>query len=256
MRHDIWKSDPSTRPTYELSPEEFSANHQDDLDQDYPDMTYWYREKLDPNTLYPVGVEVESRFNRPGGIVPVGNTVLTLRRVCNILVRARFRYILPGKYQIRWVFWFPAGRSCPPSNRSVPSGYIPDVDSTENSVLQRIFPSVVTGKTLPNPDSGFGYPCSLLLHAGRPRNYSEFMEVNIDVDRHPFAAPELLLEDFKQQSLDPGLWNTWRNTGWCEISGSIVEVNDAGRIALVISKKFERRWVGGFSFGGVRLRPI
>ena len=256
MRHAIWKSDPTVSPTYELSSEEFSALHQDDLDQDYPNMAYWYREKLDPSTRYPVGVKVEDRFSRPGGIVPIGKTVLTVRRICNLLVRARFRSIIPGKYPIRWIFWFPAGKSCPPSSVPVPSVFIPCVGSTENSVLERVFPSVVAGDPSPNPDSGFDYPWSLLLHAGRPRDYSEFMEANIDVNKHPFAAPELLLEGFRAYSLDQGLWNTYRNTGWCEVNGGIVEVNDAGRIALVISKEFERRWCGGFSFGGVKLSPL
>jgi len=35
-----------------------------------------------------------------------------------------------------------------------------------------------------------------------------------------------------------------------------VDVDIDGHMAFVISKKFERQWYGGFSFGGVRLEPI
>lgn len=252
-RPAIWKPGSSTRLTYELSPEAFVAIHEGDIDTDFPNMFYWYREELDPNTYYPVGVNVESPFNKAAGIVPIGDKILTLRRICNLLVRARFRCVEPGKYQIRWIFWFPAGRSCPPSHRPIPSCYVPTADSTENSVLQRLFPSVGGGMAPPNPNEGFFYPWSLLLHAGQPKTYSEFMEASIDVTKHSLAAPELLQKNFVECILDQGLWNTKRNTGWCEITGGIVEVNDSREIALMISQKFERRWYGGFSFGGVKL---
>lgn len=88
--------------------------------------------------------------------------------------------------------------------------------------------------TLSKPRFRLRLPVVVTPSWGRPRDYSEFMEANIDVDKHPFAAPELLLEGFKAYNLDQGLWNTYRNTGWCEVNGGIVDVNDAGRIALVI----------------------
>lgn len=256
VRQEIWKSGSTVRETYRLPSEEFTALHEDDLDQDFPNMGFWYREKLDLHTHYPVDVEVESRFQRPGGVIPVGETVLTLRRICNLIVRGRFRYIMPGRYQVKWIFWFPAGRTCPSSSDRVPACYIPDATSTENSVLQRIFPSSITGQPPPEQDSSFFYPWNLLLSAGRPRDFNAFLETDIDVDRNPLAAPVLLSEGFTEQRLDPGLWNTKRNTGWCEIPGNIVDVDDSGRIAFIITKKFERKWFGGFSFGGVRLIPI
>jgi hypothetical protein len=219
-------------------------------------MWYWYREKLDPSTRYPVNVDVEPRFKRPKCIVPVGNTVLTCRRTCNLIVRGRFRYILPGKYQVRWVFWFYAGRNCPPSDQPKPTGYIPEANSTENSVLQRIFPPFVDGEKAPNPDSSFVYPWGMTVYAGQPKDYSSFVEADTDVTVYPLVAPELFKENFTENCMDAGLWNTKRNTGWCEIHGSVIEINDGGRISLLISKYFERFWFGGFSFGGVRLIPL
>lgn len=67
------------------------------------------------------------------------------------------------------------------------------------------------------------------------------MEADIDVNEYPLAAPELSVENVSEYSLDPGLWNAKRTTGWCEVSRSIVEVNDGGRIALMISERFQRR---------------
>jgi hypothetical protein len=95
-RQAIWKPEVTERPEYHLKPEEFFSLHEDDLDRDFANTAYWYREKLDKVTHYPVGVDVEPRFNKPP--IPLGDTVLILRRVCNLLVRGRFRYILPGSY--------------------------------------------------------------------------------------------------------------------------------------------------------------
>ena len=96
----------------------------------------------------------------------------------------------------------------------------------------------------------------MTLYAGQPKDYSTFVEADTDVTVYPVVAPELLKESFTENCMDAGLWNTKRNTGWCEIHGSIIEVDDGGRIALLISKYFERFWYGGFSFGGVRLIPL
>jgi len=64
------------------------------------------------------------------------------------------------------------------------------------------------------------------------------------------------MEGFREYCMDPGTWNTLRNTGWCELPGPIFEVTSDGEVAFVISKPWERKWVGGFSFGGVRLEPL
>ncbi|EWC47641.1 hypothetical protein DRE_03261 [Drechslerella stenobrocha 248] len=248
--------DEDTRETYHLSPKDFTAVHDEDLDQDYPDMSFWYREPLDPDSHYPIGVQVDARFRRPGSILPIGDTVLTLRRICNLIIRGCFRGIAPGRYQVQWIFWFPAGRNCPPSSGHVPNGFYPEADDVENSVLERVFPTAIPGEFPPEVDSAFCFPWSLLLIAGQPRNFGSYLLETIDVDKHPLAAPVLLREGFKEQPLDPGLWNTKRNTGWCIIHGDIVDVDDSKQIALMITKHFERQWVGGFSFGGVKLVPV
>ena len=91
---------------------------------------------------------------------------------------------------------------------------------------------------------------------GRPKRYKQFLIEEFNLDDNPLAAHFLLQEGFQEKYIDPGYWNTLRNTGWVEVTGPIVEVADDGQLAFVISKQWERYWVGGFSFGGVRLEPI
>jgi hypothetical protein len=103
----IWRSEIPELPEYHLTPDEFFPLNEGDLERDFANMAYWYRETLDRAIHYPVGVDVEPRFKKP--TIPLGDTVLTLRRTCNLLIRGRFRYILPGRYRTLWIFWFLAG---------------------------------------------------------------------------------------------------------------------------------------------------
>ena len=86
----------------------------------------------------------------------------------------------------------------------------------------------------------------------------------MDVHQHPKVAPELLQPGFEEFTLDPGLWNTSKNKGWCEIGGEIVDVDTDEELDFVIAKwEVARRdtgpyvkTFGGFSFAGVRLLPL
>ena len=73
----------------------------------------------------------------------------------------------------------------------------------------------------------------------------------------PDVTPHLLKHGFCQRKVESGLWNTLKDTGWAEVASlDPVEVDEDGTLGFVVSMVFERRWFGGFAFGGVRLMPV
>ncbi|KFY16292.1 hypothetical protein V492_01439 [Pseudogymnoascus sp. VKM F-4246] len=238
---------------YHLPAETFIASCEGWQDTDYPGRYYYYRETVLKGG-YPAGVKVDPQFAN-GPVRPISNTIITCRRVVNLQIRGQKRWIAPGSYRVSWIFWFVAGRSCPPSTQQLPRTFSPEAGQ-ENSICDRYFPPTGEADSSPKPDSGYFYPWNLLCSVGRPKRDKHFLIDEFDVDENPLAARYLLQEGFQEKRIDPGYWNTLRNTGWVEVTGPIVDVADDGVLAFVISKQWERHWVGGFSFGGVRLNPV
>ncbi|KFY41719.1 hypothetical protein V494_02825 [Pseudogymnoascus sp. VKM F-4513 (FW-928)] len=212
---------------YHLPAETFIASCEGWQDTDYPGRYYYY-----PHRQHDYYMSTHRKPPDPGT-----------------------KAIAPGSYRVSWIFWFVAGRSCPPSTQQLPRNFSPEA-GRENSICDRYFPPTGEADSSAKPDSGYAYPWNLLCSVGRPKRDKHFLIEEFDVDENPLAARYLLQEGFQEKRIDPGYWNTLRNTGWVEVTGPIVDVADDGVLAFVISKQWERYWVGGFSFGGVRLNPI
>ncbi|KAK4950931.1 hypothetical protein LTR10_010924 [Elasticomyces elasticus] len=242
---------------FELSSKVFVPNHESEPDTDFRSMQYWYREPLCENG-FPAGVQVDDIFI-DGKTKPVGSEILSLRRVCNLMLRAEALGIVPGKYRVVWIFWFWAGRDHPLTSVGLNECFSPKPDSTENSVYQRTFPPIKPNLQAPQPDSGFFHPWDLKLEVGRAKSSQNFMELGVDRNKHPIVAEHLLQPaTHQQQVIDAGLWGTMKNTGWAEAKDIIVEVQADGYLAFLISLDWNNhpRWYGGMSFGGVRLEPV
>jgi len=232
----------------------FTAGNENDVDnpgEGSPRMRFWYREKVGKSG-YPDAVVVDTKFQEPD-IRPPGNTILSCRRVCHIQLRGQAFNIPHGRYRIHWIMWFWAGKTFP-----VGGGHsTPVAHFIENTVEERRFPPQTQNSPPPEHDCLFYFPFGLKLSGGRAQNQGpRFMHDVVDADENPLLAPKLLEPGFQEYNLSSGDWNTYKNTGWCEIGGDFVDVDIDGHMAFVISKKFERQWYGGFSFGGVRLEPI
>ena len=225
---------------YELSAGQFTVVHEDDRDSDYPSMALWYREEVDHTSGYPSNVRVDPQF-RCKTVRPVGSTILSSRRFVNLLIRGQAFDIPHGRYRIKWVVWYFRGQA-------------PTIE--ENSVTQRKFPSIIPGQDASVVEPGHFPPFNVLYSVGRAKEPMKFMHKSIDVNTFPDSVPVLLRDGYKQQMVDSGLWNTLKDTGWCEIGNDLVDVELDGHLAMIISMKFQRSWFGGFSFGGVRLEPI
>ena len=162
-----------------------------------------------------------------------------------------------------WIFGCVAGRNFPKSDKALPPGFIPNQDQPpENSVCERFFPSILAGEGQPKVDSPFFFPWELRCSVGRPQNYDEFLHTDIDPHKHPLAAPVLLKPGFEEKQFEAGYWRTMKNTGWYEVKGQTYRVGDDGELAFVIGNpfvignRFVPHFLGGFSFGGLRLEPI
>lgn len=233
----------STEPKMiEVSAAEFKLINEETMDTEYPGMRYWYREKIDPDTGYPEGVRVDEIFK--GGRRPVGDTILSCRRIVYVLLRAKISNVPAGRYTVKWIVWY--------FNNQAKT-------LNGNSVTARKFPR--SSVNLPTSDDirepGHFPPFDLLYSVGKPRDNDAFMSVEIDVDQIPDVTPHLLKSGFCQRKVESGLWNTLKDTGWAEVASlDPVDVAEEGTLAFVVSKVFKRFWYGGFAFGGVRLEPI
>ncbi|KAK4101659.1 hypothetical protein N658DRAFT_496083 [Parathielavia hyrcaniae] len=213
-------------------------------------MQYWYREEVGESG-YPASVRVDERFRDPK-VRPKGRTILSCRRMCNIQLRGQAFDVPPGRFRVRWTMWFWAGQDYPYSG----SGNRPRSIPRDNSVMERVFPPA-NSQTAPPPQGTLFFPWDLTLSVGKAqRPGGSFMHQDVDVDRHPVAATELLEPGYREFRLEGGVWNAFKNSGWCEFGGTIIDVDLSGHVAFVISRRFERWWFGGFSFVGVRLDPI
>ncbi|KAI3540539.1 hypothetical protein CSPX01_08201 [Colletotrichum filicis] len=252
-REKQWNKHNGAPRPHAIPSKSFSSLHEKDLDQDFPGRLLWYREPVGDNG-YPLGTTIEPHIESQNSVKPIGETILTCRRIVNLQIRGHIKWIDPGRYRSRWVFWFFAGKNCPSSSQSVPPCWCPD-GSPENTIRERYFPADLIEMGKPMPDSPWFYPWNLRCSAGRARSPNNFLGQFVDADITPRFPPQLLEDSYKEQVIGPGLWNTFRNTGWCEVPGPEVEVGSDGEAFLMVSKDFERKWIGGFSFGGVRLDP-
>ncbi|KAK4194319.1 acyl transferase/acyl hydrolase/lysophospholipase [Triangularia verruculosa] len=234
--------------------DEFTAVHEGDVDipsPESPAMKYWYREEVGVNG-YPDCVRVDERFCG-GKVRPPGKTILSCRRIVNLQLRGQASGVAHGRYRVRWIMWFWAGTDYPQQGSyNVPHSY-----PTDNSVVERVFPPANPDAVAPRQDQLFAFPWDMTFSVGKAqRPGASFQCEGVDVREHPIAAKQLLHPGYQEFRLEGGVWNTHKNSGWCEFGDSIIDVDLDGHLAFVIARRFELKWLGGFSFGGVRLVPL
>lgn len=246
--HAHANSFPLEPQAHHISANKFIAINEGMLDNEYPGRYYYHREEVEQGG-YPYGVRVAPEFlgNR---VRPVDSSIISCRRTVNLQLRGQERWIAPGSYLVVWVFWFTGGRNSNPHDIN----YRPSAVQ-EDCICERFFSPTKESEVSCTTDSGYIHPWNLLCSVGRPKQYRRFLVEDFDLYENPFAARVLLQEGFQEKRIDPELWATLQNRGWCEVTGPIVEVGSDGELGFAISKQWQRIWVGGFSFGGVRLEP-
>ncbi|KAK5169306.1 hypothetical protein LTR04_005693 [Oleoguttula sp. CCFEE 6159] len=101
-------------------------------------------------------------------------------------------------------------------------------------------------------------PSELIFSVGKPYDSTTFLQRHVDVRITPDVVPVLLHPDAVRARVGRTRHKQKKGKGWVEIEGDLeVAVGLDGALGLVVSKSFrEGEFLGGWSFGGVRLKPV
>ncbi|KAF2834787.1 FabD/lysophospholipase-like protein [Patellaria atrata CBS 101060] len=98
----------------------------------------------------------------------------------------------------------------------------------------------------------------VVFSVGRPFDARTFTSRFVDVKITPDVVPVLLHPDAVRVRVGEERYEEVKGRGWVELVGDVnVEVGLEGEMGIVVNKKWERgMFVGGWSFGGVKLQPV
>lgn len=228
-----------------------------------PTVPSWLLEDLDLKTGLPLGMtahtEDDKSHSEASGsiersVLPVemdldgdGNRseaqIITCCRADNICLRTLMSNIPQGRYNIRFIVCF----------------YDQDPSSPDDSLQTRNFHNAWSGAgitTRERMDSD--PPINLVFSAGRPYDSKTFTHRYVDPVISADIVPVLLHPDAARVRVDEDMLARHQGRGWFEIHGDVkLDVGLEGDVGIVISKIVEngKRWIGGWSLGGVRLVP-
>lgn len=233
-----------------------------------PSMPCWLLEDLDLNTGYPLGMNPygadekdlsEKRKSVEGSVLPVeidldgdGNRsearTITCTRAENICLRTLISGVPQGRYNLRFIVYFYKQDPTSP------------IDSPRIRNFHNAWPKPQgAGATSINAHADVEPPINLVFSAGRPYDPKTFTHRYVDPAISADIVPVILHPDAIRVRIDEDMWNRRQGEGWFEIEGDAeMNVGLHGDVGIVISKVFEKekRWTGGWSFGGVRLVPV
>lgn len=231
-----------------------------------PTIPCWLLEDLDLKTGFPLGMDVHPRDDKDhSGVhrstenvaLPVemdldgdGNRSEAQTITCcwadDICLRTVMSSIPQGRYSIRFIVCFYNQDPLSP------------VDSPQTRNFRNAWPrngdKTASNHEPVNPD----HPINLIFSIGKPYDPKTFTHRYIDPVISPDIVPVLLHPDAIRVRIDENMWAEHQGKGWFEIQGDVeLDVGLEGGVGIVISKilEKERRWIGGWSFGGVRLVP-
>ncbi|KAI9751503.1 MAG: hypothetical protein M4579_006039 [Chaenotheca gracillima] len=200
--------------------------------------------------------------------------VITCIRADNICLRVLRTGIPQGRYIVKFIVSFfdllreedakededkpvnsAAARCFPSSAPGFPEGTF---DSDEVAKLQ------VTDVDAPASDPSsesppeVGDPSSLIFSAGKPYHSDTFLRRHVDVHITPDIVPALLHPHAVRVRVGPHRYHEKKGKGWFEVEGDVeLEVGLDGTLGIVVNKRFKQgQFIGGWSFGGVRLVPV
>lgn len=216
-----------------------------------PTIPSWLLEDIDLKTGFPLGMTAHTQVykgysegsrstERP--VLPVemdldrdGNRseaqIITCCRADNICLRTLMSNVPQGRYSVRFIVSF--------NDQKNPSGPVAEAGTTTQERVDS------------NP------PINLIFSAGRPYD-STFAHRYVDPVISADIVPVLLHPDAIRVRVDEDMFAQNQGKGWFEIHGDVeLDVGLEGSVGIIISKivKKEKHWIGGWSFGGVRLVP-
>ncbi|KAK8183224.1 acyl transferase/acyl hydrolase/lysophospholipase [Phyllosticta capitalensis] len=142
--------------------------------------------------------------------------VLTCKRADNVCLRALRTGIPPGRYRVSFIV------------------------------------------SLFTPQDGCAIPSEVVFSVGKPLDVTTFAHRVVDVKITPDVVPVLLGADAVRVRVGRTRYAETNGKGWIEVTADVeVDVGLEGALGLLVTKSFEKGvFVGGWSFGGVRLEPV
>ncbi|KAI5851386.1 patatin-like phospholipase-domain-containing protein [Morchella snyderi] len=252
-----------------------------------PGVPCWLMENLDLKTGYPLGMnpshtaseqeeeeeeggKEEEKTKKPqrlpvdGPTIPVeidldgdGNRseaqVITCVRAENVCLRTLITHVPQGRYSVRFVICLYTHDPKSP------------VDSPRVRNFHHAWPeagkgiSISTGAAAADAGRGAGPPVNLIFSAGKPYDAQTFVHRYVDPVISADIGSVILHPDAVRVRIDEDMWSSREGKGWFEIKGDVeIRVGLEGEVGIIINKVFEkeRQWIGGWSFGGVKLVPV
>lgn len=232
-----------------------------------PTFPCWLLEDLDLKTGFPLGMVNNTQDDKDNGggkgrliensVLPVemdldgdGNRseaqTITCCRADNICLRTLMSSVPQGRYNIRFIICFYDQDPLSP------------IDSPQTRNFHNAWPKAGGEMATTRERVDSDPPINLIFSAGRPYDPKTFTRRYVDPVISPDVVPVLLHPDAIRVRIDEDILTQRQGKGWFEIQGDVeLDVGLEGEVGIVISKIFEkeRRWIGGWSFGGVRLVP-
>lgn len=167
---------------------------------------------------------------------------LSLRRIHDVVIRRESVDIALGRYKVHCIFWFWAEREHPPSSSGSRLEFRPGANP-ENPIYQHRFPLAAPDcyyvGTILRIVSLLPVPSSSKRRTGQQR--TGFRDIGIDRRAHICAPKFLLRRGYKEQTLDDGLWGSFKHTGRAVASDIVVDVHRDGCLVFVISRDWPHK---------------
>lgn len=231
-----------------------------------PTVPCWLLEDLDLKTGFPLGMGVHPRDDKDHSeehrstekvVFPVEMDLdgdghrseaqtITCCRADNICLRTIISGVPQGRYSVRFIVCF--------FNQDPSS----PVDSPQTRNFQNAWPRDGDEKASNHERVDSDPPINLIFSIGKLYDPKTFIHRYVDPVISADIVPVLLHPDAIRVRIDEDMWTQHQGKGWFEIQSDVeLNVGLEGGVGIVISKTLEkeRRWIGGWSFGGVRLVP-
>ncbi|KAF2179657.1 FabD/lysophospholipase-like protein [Zopfia rhizophila CBS 207.26] len=201
-------------------------------------------------TVLPVAEDLDADGN------PKEALVISFFRADNICVRGLVKDIPPGKYKIKYIVrFFDVQPHISDSSPNNPLSIEERSAATSKEEVRR--DGIRNGPADPSPAwVNVLPPTQITFNAGKPNNSSTFLKRSVAVHISSDIVPFLLHHDAVGFAVRPDHYRENKGKGWIELESDEVDVDLGGTLGFVISKTWqEGKFIGGLSFGGVRLVP-
>lgn len=231
-----------------------------------PTVPCWLLENLDLRTGFPLGMDVHAQDDnghskrhgsKEKSVIPVEMDldgdgqrseaqIITCCRADETCLRTVVSRVPQGRYNIRFIVCFYDQDSSSP------------VDSPQTRNFQKAWSGAGGNTATTHERVDSDPPINLIFSIGKPYDSKTFTHRYVDPVISPDVVPVLLHPDAIRVRVGEDMWAQYQGKGWFEICGDVeLDVGLEGEIGIIVSKIIgkERHWIGGWSFGGVRLVP-